>query len=59
MAGYFDALLSLVEHMIGEGFVKPKHRGLFVTAEHPPALLDALQRHQMPATRRWLSGDET
>ena len=58
-AGYFDALLSLVEHMIGEGFIKTKHRGLFVTAEQPQALLDALQRHQMPATRRWLTEEET
>lgn len=59
VAGYFDALLSLVEHMIGEGFIKTKHRGLFVTAEQPQALLDALQRHQMPATRRWLTEEET
>lgn len=58
-AGYFDALLSLVEHMIGEGFIKTKHRGLFVTSEQPQALLDALQRHQMPATRRWLTEEET
>ena len=59
VAGYFDALLSLVEHMIGEGFIKSKHRGLFVTAEQPLALLDALQHHQMPATRRWLTEEET
>ena len=58
-AGYFDALLSLVEHMIGEGFIKTKYRGLFVTAEQPQALLDALLRHQMPETRRWLTEEET
>ena len=59
VAGYFDALLSLVDHMIGEGFIKTKHRGLFVTAEQPQVILDALQRHQMPATRRWLTEEET
>ena len=59
VAGYFDALLSLVDHMIGEGFITTKHRGPFVTAEQPQALLDALQRHQMPATRRWLTEKET
>jgi len=59
VAGYFDALLSLVDHMIDEGFIKSRHRGLFVTAEQPQALLDALQRHQMPATRRWLTEEET
>ena len=59
VAGYFDALLSLVDHMIGEGFIKSRHRGLFVTAEQPRALLDALQQHQMPAARRWLTEEET
>ena len=59
VAGYFDALLSLVDHMIGEGFIKTKHRGLFVTAAQPQALLDAVQHHQMPATRRWLTEEET
>ena len=59
VAGYFDALLSLVEHMIGEGFIKTKYRGLFVTAEQPQVLLDTLQNHQMPETRRWLTEEET
>ena len=59
VAGYFDALLSFVDHTIAEGFVKSRYRGLFVTAEQPPALLDALQRHQLPPTRRWLAGEET
>ena len=59
VAGYFDALLSLVEHMIGEGFIKTKYRGLFVTAGQPQVLLDTLQNHQMPETRRWLTEEET
>ena len=59
VAGYFDALISLVDHMVGKGFVKSKYRGLFVTAEQPFTLLDALQRHQPPPTRRWLTEEET
>ena len=58
VAGYFDALLSFVDHTIAEGFVKSRYRGLFVTAEQPLALLDALQRHQLPPTRRWLAEEE-
>ena len=58
-AGYFDALISFVDKMVAEGFIKSKYRGLFVTAEQPLALLDALQHHQMPATRRWLTEEET
>lgn len=58
VAGYFDALLSLVDHMIGEGFIKSKYRGLFVTADQPSTLLDAMRWHQPPATRRWLTEEE-
>ena len=33
--GYFDALISFVDHTVAEGFIKSKYRGLFVTAEQP------------------------
>lgn len=59
VAGYFDALISFVDRAIAEGFIKSKYRGLFVTAEQPLALLDALPRHQLPPTRRWLTEEET
>ncbi len=57
-AGYFDGLIAFVDHTIAEGFTKSKYRGLFVTAEQPVSLLDALQRHQLPPTRRWLTQEE-
>ena len=59
VGGFFDALTGFVEHAIAQGFIKSKYRGLFVTADRPPALLEALHHHQPPATRRWLSEDET
>ena len=58
-AGYFDALISFVDHMVAEGFIKSKYRGLFVSAERPRSLLDALRRHELPPTRRWLTEEET
>lgn len=45
VAGYFDALMALVEHAIAEGFIKPEHSRLTVTANHPAALLKALAQH--------------
>ena len=59
VGGFFDALISFVDYMVVEGFVKSKYRGLFVTAEQPADLLDALQKHQLPPTRRWLTEKET
>ena len=59
VAGFFDGWKVFVEHAIAEGFIKTKYRGLFVSADNPPALLEALKSHQSPPTRRWLSEDET
>ena len=59
VGGFYDSLQVFVEHAISEGFIKSKYRGLFVTADNPRALLEALQDHQPPATRRWLSEEET
>ena len=59
VGSYFEALVSFVDHAIAEGFIKSKYRGLFITAEQPAALLDALRRHQLPPTRRWLTEEET
>ena len=54
VAGYFDALLQLVEHAIAEGFIRPEHRQLTVVAEQPEALLEALAQHQPPPAPPWL-----
>lgn len=59
VVGFFDGLISFVDHTIAAGFVKSRYRGLFVTAERALPLLDALQRHQPPPTRRWLTQEET
>ena len=59
VAGFYDSLKVFLEHAIAEGFIKSKYRGLFVTADQPLVLLDALEKHQPPPTRRWLSEEET
>jgi uncharacterized protein (TIGR00730 family) len=57
--GYFDPLLTLVEHALAEGFIYAEHRALFSYAEEPEALLQALQAHQIPPNlERWLKRDD-
>jgi len=38
-AGYYDAMLSFLEHGEREGFLKPKHRALLLVHTDPEALL--------------------
>jgi uncharacterized protein (TIGR00730 family) len=49
VAGYFDALLSWLDHLVAEGFVRPNHRQLLLQASEPEALLDLLLRYRPPA----------
>ena len=50
VAGYFDALILMIEHAITEGFIRAAHRQLIVVATQP-ALLEALAQHTLPPVR--------
>lgn len=53
---YFDPLLAMVSHAQAEGMIYDVHRALFVQADSPEALLDALQAHQRPqGLESWLT----
>jgi len=45
---YFDPLLRAIDHARQEGFMYAQHRGLFVHAEEPEALLGAMEKFQLP-----------
>jgi hypothetical protein len=57
--GYFDALLAFVERAIAAGFVRPEYRGFLVVADHPDALLDALEGHRPPPVAGWATPADT
>jgi uncharacterized protein (TIGR00730 family) len=54
-AGFFDPLLSWLDHMVRERFLRPEHRALVLTAAAPDNLLDALTAWRPTATPgKWL-----
>jgi uncharacterized protein (TIGR00730 family) len=58
VAGYFDALLALVDHSIAEGFIHDDQRGLFVAGGTIDELLASLARHHPPPTLPWVAREE-
>lgn len=57
--GYYDSLLAWMDRAAVEGFIYPEHRGLFVYAEQPEALLDRLADYRPPAgLERWMTRTE-
>ena len=60
VAGYFDALGTVVEQGIAERFIHPGYRVLLTYAERAADLLDAMARWRAPAGfRKWLTLEET
>jgi uncharacterized protein (TIGR00730 family) len=54
--GYYDGLLSMISHAIGEGFVPLEYGALSVSASTPLALLDLLEAWRPPDfPGRWLN----
>jgi uncharacterized protein (TIGR00730 family) len=54
--GYYDGLLSMISHAIGEGFVPREYGALSVSASTPVGLLDLLEAWRPPDfPGRWLN----
>ena len=57
--GYFNPLLSAIEHARKEGFMYTEHYSLFVVSEQPEELLDMLEAFHYPGGMdKWLTRGE-
>jgi hypothetical protein len=52
--GYFDRLLSFLDHTMEEGFVRREYGSLLSVAPAPAPLLDALQSQTLVAVEKWI-----
>jgi uncharacterized protein (TIGR00730 family) len=52
--GYFDRLLSFLEHTMEQGFVRREYGSLLAVSDGPAALLDALQSQTPPVVEKWI-----
>jgi len=54
--GYFDRLLSFLDHAVTQGFVKPEHRGLLLVSSDPADLLAQFANFRAPSIDKWWTG---
>jgi uncharacterized protein (TIGR00730 family) len=47
--GYYDQLISFLDHSVDEKFIKPAHRELIIVGDEPSALLEALEAYGTPS----------
>jgi len=52
--GYFDGLLSHVDHSIAEGFIRSDSRQLLLVSTQSDALLKQFEEYVSPLTEKWI-----
>lgn len=59
VAGYYDGLISFLDHSASEQFVRPEQRDMLVVESSPTALLDRFSVYAPPALPKWVGRGET
>ena len=54
VAGFFDAMLAFLDHLVAERFLKPEHRALLIVAEEIDDLLERMAAFTPPDANKWL-----
>jgi uncharacterized protein (TIGR00730 family) len=52
--GFYDPLMTFLDHQRDEGFVKPGLRDTLLSAESPATLLDAMDAYEAPVVQKWV-----
>ena len=50
--GYFDRLLTFLDHATGERFLQPEHRAMLLVSPDPDELLDRFEAYTPPAVEK-------
>ncbi|MEM8931676.1 MAG: TIGR00730 family Rossman fold protein [Acidobacteriota bacterium] len=54
--GYFDPLVELLDHMVGQGFLSIEARRLLRVEDDAGRLLDTLSELRVPRSEKWIRG---
>jgi uncharacterized protein (TIGR00730 family) len=59
VAGYYDPLLFVFDHMVHKGFLSESNRALVHVESEPERLLQKLESYQPPKIAKWIDQSET
>ncbi|MEL6589019.1 MAG: TIGR00730 family Rossman fold protein [Bacteroidota bacterium] len=59
VAGYFDPLLQMFDHMVSQRFLAVPNRGLVLSDASPQGLLEQMERYDPPEAEKWLDRSRT
>lgn len=56
--GFYDGMLEFLDHVVGQGFLKPVHRDMLLVEGDPTLILRAMAHYRAPADGKWISRAE-
>lgn len=56
--GFYDKLLSFLNHATEEQFIRPEHREIILAAEEPAILMNKLSRFKAPTVNKWIDREQ-
>lgn len=59
VAGYYDALIRLLNDMVEFGLLKPMNRDMLIVSDDPVELLQLMQDYQAPEVPKWINPETT
>ena len=57
--GFFDGLLSFIDHSIDERFVRRENRSMVIVSSAPGTLLELFNRYVPPVVEKWIDDAST
>ena len=59
VAGYYDTLVTVFDHMVRKGFLSASDRSLLLVETEPTTLIGRFEEYEPPAKTRWIDRSET
>jgi uncharacterized protein (TIGR00730 family) len=59
VGGFYDDFLRFIDGAVARQFIKPKHRGLLLTAGEPGVLLEIMREWRGVSTPKWITPERT
>lgn len=58
ISGYFDGLLTFLDHAVGQRFLRDEHRAMVVVDDDVERLIDRLRTARVPDVPKWLGREQ-
>jgi uncharacterized protein (TIGR00730 family) len=52
--GFYDPMVTLIDNMVNQEFLKPSYRELMITDNKIPVLVEKMKNYNPPAVRKWI-----